>query len=69
MSFLQAVSENLALKEKIFGQLAANMPAHAILASNTSSISLSKIAAACGPEKAANCVGFHFCEPAREPMR
>ena len=40
LSSPQAVSENLALKEKIFGQLAANMPANAILASNTSSISL-----------------------------
>lgn len=59
---IEAVSESLPLKEKIFASLANTLPAGAILASNTSSISLSKIAAACGPERASHCVGFHFCE-------
>lgn len=61
-SVTQAVSESLPLKEKIFASLAAHLPVDAILASNTSSISLTKIAAACGPARAHNCVGFHFCE-------
>ncbi|ORY78394.1 3-hydroxyacyl-CoA dehydrogenase [Leucosporidium creatinivorum] len=60
---IEAVSESLPLKEKIFASLADTLPAGAILASNTSSISLSKIAAACGPERASHCVGFHFFNP------
>lgn len=42
---LQAVSENLSLKQKIFQQFATEMSPEAILASNTSSISITKIAA------------------------
>lgn len=42
----QAVSENLSLKQKIFRDLANELSPSAILASNTSSISLTKIAAA-----------------------
>ncbi|SCV67070.1 BQ2448_5716 [Microbotryum intermedium] len=59
---IEAVSENLSLKEKIFAELAQTTPAHAILASNTSSISLTKIAAAAGP-RAVQTVGFHFFNP------
>ena len=42
----QAVSENLPLKQQIFGSLAKEVSPAAILASNTSSLSLTKIAAA-----------------------
>ena len=41
----QAVSESLPLKQKIFGDLAEHCAPSAILATNTSSISVSKIAA------------------------
>ena len=41
----QAVSENLPLKQKIFRDLASTLPPHTILATNTSSISITKIAA------------------------
>ncbi len=47
---LQAVSENLSLKQKIFQQFAAELSPEAILASNTSSISITKIAASTIPE-------------------
>lgn len=66
----KAVSENLALKQKIFGTLARTLSPNAILASNTSSISLSAIAAAAKTseneraaslESASRVVGFHFC--------
>jgi 3-hydroxybutyryl-CoA dehydrogenase len=38
------VNENFDLKEKIFKGLASSTPEHTILASNTSSISITKIA-------------------------
>ena len=50
MCAMQAVSENLSLKEKIFASLAAELQPGAILASNTSSISITKIAAATIPQ-------------------
>ena len=47
---LQAVSENLSLKQSIFKELAAGLRPEAILATNTSSISITKIAASAIPE-------------------
>lgn len=44
------MSENLALKQKIFGSLAQELRKDAILATNTSSISITKIAAATIPQ-------------------
>lgn len=41
---IEAVNEDFDLKKKIFTELAAVTPKHAILASNTSSISITKIA-------------------------
>lgn len=41
---IEAANEDFVLKARIFEDLAATTPAHAILASNTSSISLTKIA-------------------------
>lgn len=46
----QAVSENLSLKQKIFKELAAELRPDTILATNTSSISITKIAASAVPE-------------------
>ena len=45
---VEAATENIALKLKIFAQLDAVVPAGRILATNTSSISITKIAAAVG---------------------
>ncbi len=42
----QAVTENLAVKADIFQQLDKLTPLHSILASNTSSISITKLGAA-----------------------
>ena len=59
---IEAVFENMDLKKKIFADLDAFAPAHTILASNTSSMSISDIAAATKrPEKV---VGMHFFNPA-----
>lgn len=43
---IEAVPEIIDLKTKIFAQLAKLAPSHAVLATNTSSISITKIAAA-----------------------
>jgi len=59
---IEAVPEDLALKRKLFGQLSELCASTAILASNTSSLSLTEIAAAAqGPERV---VGMHFFNPA-----
>lgn len=67
---IEAVPEILSLKTSIFGQLARVAPAHAILATNTSSISITKIAAATAPKDnptdlsaASRVVSTHFMNP------
>jgi len=58
---IEAVSENPTLKLKIFQDLSRVAPSHAILASNTSSISITKIGAATNrPDKV---IGMHFMNP------
>ncbi len=58
---IEAATENEGLKLKIFGQMDELAPASAILATNTSSISITKIAAATSrPEKV---IGMHFMNP------
>jgi len=58
---VEAVPEKLELKEKIFTTLDEEAPADAILASNTSSISITEIAAFTKrPEKV---IGMHFMNP------
>lgn len=58
---VEAATENVELKLNIFRQLDAAAPEHTILASNTSSISITKIAAVTKrPEKV---IGMHFMNP------
>ncbi len=58
---VEAATENVDLKLKIFKDLDANAPAECILASNTSSISITKIAAVTSrPEQV---IGMHFMNP------
>lgn len=58
---VEAATENEGLKLKIFQQIDNSAPPHAILASNTSSISITKIATATSrPEKV---IGMHFFNP------
>lgn len=60
--FIEAVVENLEVKTHIFKQLDEVAPAEAILASNTSSLSIASIAGATArPERV---VGIHFFNPA-----
>ena len=59
---VEAVPERMEIKQAVFGELDALTPGHAILASNTSSLSISEIGGATTrPEKV---VGFHFFYPA-----
>jgi len=58
---VEAATENLELKLKIFRQLDAYCKADAILASNTSSISITQIAAVTSRGK--NVIGMHFMNP------
>lgn len=58
---VEAATENIDLKLKIFRQLDEAAPAAAILASNTSSISITKIAAV--TKRANKVIGMHFMNP------
>ncbi len=58
---VEAATENIDLKLSIFKQLDEAAPAHCILASNTSSISITKIAAA--TKRPALVIGMHFMNP------
>jgi 3-hydroxybutyryl-CoA dehydrogenase len=58
---VEAATENTELKLSIFKQIDAAAPENAILASNTSSISITKIAAATNRPKAV--IGMHFMNP------
>lgn len=58
---IEAAVENMDIKTKIFAQLDEIAPVHAILASNTSSLPITEIAAATKrPDKV---IGMHFMNP------
>ena len=59
---IEAVPEELELKRKVFGRLDAAAPPHTLLASNTSSLSISAIAGA--THHPTRVVGLHFFNPA-----
>ena len=58
---VEAATENVDLKLKIFKQIDEAAPANCILASNTSSISITKIAAA--TKRPTKVIGMHFMNP------
>ncbi len=58
---VEAATENLDLKLKIFGMMDQHAPADAILATNTSSISITLIASATKRPK--QVIGMHFMNP------
>ena len=58
---VEAATENSDLKLKIFEQLDTYAPKSAVLATNTSSISITKIAAA--TNRASKVIGMHFMNP------
>ena len=59
---IEAIVENLEIKKSVFQQMEAIVSDDCILASNTSSLSIASIAAAC--EKSERVIGIHFFNPA-----
>lgn len=58
---IEAATENVEIKCKMFSEIDAHAPEHCILSSNTSSISITKLAAYTNrPEKV---IGMHFMNP------
>jgi 3-hydroxybutyryl-CoA dehydrogenase len=58
---VEAATENVDLKLRIFADMDAHAPENAILATNTSSISITKIAAA--TKRPHQVIGMHFMNP------
>lgn len=59
---IEAVPERMEIKQAVFAELDAVTPGHAILASNTSSLSITEIAEA--TLRPQNVLGFHYFYPA-----
>ncbi len=59
---IEAVPERMAIKHQVFAELDAVTPGHAVLASNTSGLSITEIADA--TQRPDKVVGFHFFWPA-----
>jgi 3-hydroxyacyl-CoA dehydrogenase/enoyl-CoA hydratase/3-hydroxybutyryl-CoA epimerase len=58
---IEAASEKLEIKKKIFGELASNTPETTILATNTSALPIAELAESTGTPK--RVVGLHFFNP------
>jgi len=58
---IEAVTENMDLKKKIFAELEKICPQHAILSSNTSALSIIEMAAV--TKRADKVLGLHFMNP------
>lgn len=59
---IEAIIENLEIKKKVFSELENIVGDNCILASNTSSLSITAIAASC--KKSERVIGIHFFNPA-----
>ena len=60
---IEAVFEDLGVKQDLMGRLHRICPPHTVFASNTSTLSITDIASGCGREE--KVVGMHFCLPAQ----
>jgi 3-hydroxybutyryl-CoA dehydrogenase len=58
---VEAVVENIELKKQVFGEVDKTCPKHAIISSNTSSLSITEIAST--TERPDKVVGTHFFNP------
>jgi 3-hydroxybutyryl-CoA dehydrogenase len=59
---IEAIIENLEVKQKLFGQMEAIVKPECVLSSNTSSLSIASIASACSMPS--RVIGIHFFNPA-----
>ena len=60
---IEAVFENLRVKHDLLAGINKVCPPHTLFASNTSTLSITEIAAGSGRDE--RCVGMHFCLPAQ----
>ena len=60
---VEAVFEDLAIKQALWRELDERAPSATIFASNTSSISIDTLASAVSPERRVRFVGMHFFSP------
>jgi 3-hydroxybutyryl-CoA dehydrogenase len=60
---IEAAPENPALKKRIFQDLLPHVPEHAVLATNTSTLSVSDLASALPPARRGRFLGVHFFNP------
>lgn len=59
---IEAIVENIEVKQKVFSDVEKIVSAACVLATNTSSLSIASIASACSP--ASRVIGIHFFNPA-----
>ena len=60
---IEAAPENLALKKKLFADLAGAVPEGCVLATNTSTLPVTEIASALPPKRRGRFLGVHFFNP------
>lgn len=58
---IEAATESLELKQKLFSEIVKNIPERTLLASNTSSISITKLAS--NTDRPERFIGMHFFNP------
>ncbi|RIV17539.1 3-hydroxybutyryl-CoA dehydrogenase [Alicyclobacillaceae bacterium I2511] len=58
---IEAATENMSIKRQVFQQLDKILPDHAILATNTSSLPITELAAT--TKRASHVIGMHFMNP------
>jgi len=61
---VEAVLENVEIKQDVYKRLDAICKENCIIASNTSSISVTKLSSVISPERASKFIGTHFNSPA-----
>lgn len=62
---IEAVTENLEVKKKIFTEFDLRAHDETLFASNTSSLSITKLSTAVSPKRQARVLGLHFFNPPR----
>lgn len=62
---IEAVTENLEVKKKIFSEFDLRAHDDTLFASNTSSLSITKLSTAVSPKRQARVLGLHFFNPPR----
>jgi 3-hydroxybutyryl-CoA dehydrogenase len=60
---VEAIFEDLTVKQTFWAEIDSIAPPDAVFASNTSSISIDRLAAAVGPARRSRFVGMHFFSP------